>query len=164
MDTLITRKEYMANHFTHEQYYAQFVTPQVMQSVQFIIGTNRVTNSINECFNDIPLEEWDRIPISRAIFDLLKDAGDSLTPATSVCIAKAAAKQIRRENARPRAYTITVRYHGEHTTQCFQTDISGTVDGILDYYYSDNRIINIGKGGNDHKVYIVGIDFQPIDE
>lgn len=89
-----TRQEYLDGACTHREYYAQFVTAQILNIVAARIGTTDIQNSTNEHFNDIPLKQWDNLPILIPNH-LLKQTGEQNTLATKVCIAKEAAQQIR---------------------------------------------------------------------
>ncbi len=159
MDTLITRKEYMAGHFTHDQFYGQFVTDGMKQLVASGIGESRIVDSICPNFNDIPLREWDSMFV--VISKKHKDAfgTTALTKSELVCILKASAKAIRREKSTPKPHSVKVNYRpiGESCgLMSFDTDISGTVDGIVDYYMSD--AINVGEYG-DIPAKVVSVDF-----
>lgn len=93
-----TRKDYLGNKCSHHQYHVQFVTPSLQSAVKERIGLERILNSGDPHLNDIPLVEWDQfLPLIRAQFEVttrMKEAGDFLTLAGAVCIAKAAARQI----------------------------------------------------------------------
>jgi hypothetical protein len=89
-----TRKQYMNNECTHEQYYAQFATPEVVSQVKSQIGEAAIKASTDPHFNDIPLRKWDNLGISVYKSDM-EAAGDYLTLAGKVCIAKAAARIIK---------------------------------------------------------------------
>lgn len=87
-----TRKDYMAGNCTHQEYYAQFVTPEIKVSVIRAIGLKKLMASTDPHLNDIPLERWDDISTNAGA--KMKEAGDFLSMAGNVCIAKAAARQI----------------------------------------------------------------------
>ncbi len=95
-----TRKEYMADKCTHSEYYAQFVTPSILESVWRSIGQEKIRASTDEHFNDIPLKKWDIVStnFSQAAAPKFKEAGDFVTQAGLVCVAKQAAKMIKEEN------------------------------------------------------------------
>lgn len=93
-----TRQDYINKKCTYEEYYAQFVNDNVKLMVKDHIGINVILNSKDEHFNDIPLKKWDLIGLPYGIRDLLKEAGDFYTLAGQVCILKAAARQIKKEN------------------------------------------------------------------
>ena len=94
---MFSRAQYMNKECTHSEYYGQFVTDAVKQSVLFTIGKDAIVKSNNPHFNDIPLKKWDLLsfPVSS---QKMKQAGDYLTLAGKVCIAKEAARQIKEEN------------------------------------------------------------------
>ena len=95
---MITRKEYLATggHQVHRAYYAQFVTPAHKLRLINNIGMNRLEQSKEKYFNDIPLEIWDAIsnPIPAESAKLLRECGDYPTLAGAVCIMKECARQL----------------------------------------------------------------------
>ena len=92
---MYTRNDYLDGKCTHREYYAQFVTEEVRQRVTQRIGKSRIVASEDEHFNDISLVHWDRVgPFWSAIHERVKEAGDYMTMAGIVCIAKEAARQI----------------------------------------------------------------------
>lgn len=99
---MITRKEYMSKKATHEEYYGQFVNDSVVRIVKRSIGEDRIKNSTDEHFNDISLDSWDRLHglihnvVGKEVRLANGSGGYSLSD--SVCVAKAAARQIK--NAR----------------------------------------------------------------
>ncbi len=92
---MFTRKQYLNKECSHREYYAQFVDAYVIDRVQFIIGKDKILNSADEAFNDIPLAYWDSIRLYHHVSSAVKRAGDTMSLAGQVCIAKEAAKQIR---------------------------------------------------------------------
>jgi hypothetical protein len=80
----------------HREYYAQFVTQEIRQIVERQIGFGPLKDSTDEHFNDIPLLWWDSVGhhIRWLVEDQLKEAGDSVTKSTLVCVAKEAGRQI----------------------------------------------------------------------
>lgn len=95
-----TRLQYLNGDCSHSDYYSQFVTPSLRESVKNWIGEKDIMNSQNEHFNDIPLARWDGFQqvvasIPFGISAKMKELGDSLTLAGTVCIAKEAARQIK---------------------------------------------------------------------
>jgi len=98
---MFTRTQYLAHECAHSEYYAQFVTEGLKTRVQNAIGKDRITNSTNPHFNDIPLVQWDNLTyILGALTNAkMKECGDYLTLAGGVCILKEAARQVKSENA-----------------------------------------------------------------
>ena len=125
MEILINRKMYMQQSFeeyqktgngkdAHHRYYAQFVTPWVLEIVSLSIGEARIKDSSDEYFNDIPLSRWDNLEVLLKPH-ILKALGESNASSYSeeqqkemkerhqycvslsdyVCVAKAAARIIR---------------------------------------------------------------------
>lgn len=98
------RKQYMAGEISHDDYYGQFVGASVLDLVSRAIGSDRIIRSEDEHFNDIPLSLWDALhPGIRRICGLAISESNSSTSSGSggvslsdtVCVAKAAARQIR---------------------------------------------------------------------
>lgn len=96
---MITRKEYLSNsrELFHE-YYGQFVTKGLINLVRDVFGTAKLIKAYQEDknLNNIPLEEWDRIPVDCFInIDKYRESsGGHYALVDAVCIAKTAAKQI----------------------------------------------------------------------
>jgi len=89
-----TRKQHLKGECTHREYYAQFVTKDVIQYVVDHIGKDRILSSKDPVrFNDIPLIHWDMRRPAFGFAEKMKAAGDSLTLAGKNCILKEAAKQ-----------------------------------------------------------------------
>lgn len=96
MKAFFTRQQYLKNECTHEQYYQQFITEEVVDRVGFYIGLVILDQSKDEHLNDIPLKNWDAIPINGlGISEKLRACGDFLTDAGKVCILKMAGKIIK---------------------------------------------------------------------
>lgn len=186
MDTLITQKEYMNGEYTHDQYYGQFVTRPLIEAVKRLIGEDKLKNSICPHFNDVNYIKgsrwiWDNLD-ARSYIDTKKWALSGMgvaanntyveevtgrygwSPSNNTCILKAAARVARQELAEPkqgREIKVTYRPLSDSSgSQCFETKANGTVDGIIDYYYADRGIFNIGKNGEDYLVKIVSIEFK----
>jgi hypothetical protein len=106
---IITRKEYMKNKdVTHEQYYSQFVDYEVVKTVVNYFG-DRILNSVEPHFNDIPLTQWDQVGeiIKPHIVGLLARAnGGGVSKSDLVCTAKMAAEMHKT------AYEATKRVMG----------------------------------------------------
>ena len=94
-----TRKQYMEGECTHDQYYDQFVTQDLKNTVLRSIPEKQIVMSRDESFNDIPLRSWDWLarlnPVEPKKF---KELGDFTTMAGQICALKAAARQIREES------------------------------------------------------------------
>lgn len=92
------RREYLNRRVTHEQYYGQFVTNEVIDAVSRQIGVARILESNDPSFNDINLRMWDGIfPAIRALTHkkvFAANGGCYMSLSDSVCIAKEAARQI----------------------------------------------------------------------
>lgn len=95
---MFTRAQYMNGDCSHQEYYMQFVNPQLQDSVIHAIGANRIMQSTDLHFNDIPLKYWDNLymlifaSVNRGDLIMAKE-GKSLS--TAVCIAKAAARNFK---------------------------------------------------------------------
>lgn len=99
----MTRDEYMqASKIdgvgAHRAYYGQFVNKDTIKQVVSFIGANRIINSKDKHFNDIPLVEWDRIAKFIIRAEPFQKFGDYATLSGLVCIAKEAAQQYREMN------------------------------------------------------------------
>lgn len=104
----LLRKDYMQGKVTHEDYYSQFVTESTKRLVKSFIGLDQLLASKDPHLNDIRLSWWDRLPIHNTIsIGKLKDAEGDTTPpgkfcwsaCLNVCIAKAAARMLIKENS-----------------------------------------------------------------
>ena len=100
---MITRQQYLNKESTHNEYYAQFVTPSILELVESKFGTNRLKQAFekDQYFNTISLPEWDGLSLclNKARLNLsLKECGDSISQAGLVCILKAAARQLIKES------------------------------------------------------------------
>jgi len=91
---IYTRKDYMSNKCTHEEYYGQLVTQDIKDHVARAIPQGLAKSTDPHC-NDIPLATRDRIgaySVSRGEF---KKLGDTMSMAGVVCVLKEAARQIK---------------------------------------------------------------------
>lgn len=97
-NAMITRQEYMQGSINlHDTYFRQFVTDSVKQRVARVIGVDRIKDSTDKHFNDIPLRLWvSMFPLGSQ--ELRKQLGECNSFSTTVCIAKAAARMIKEEN------------------------------------------------------------------
>ena len=99
--TVITRKQYLTNKVSHDQYYGQpaFCTPEVKSMVARAIGLKRILESTEPHFNDIPLERWDVLhpAVILLVGNALREANGTAGIALSdtVCVAKSAARQLK---------------------------------------------------------------------
>ena len=98
---MFTREQYMNKEVSHQEYYAQFVTPNVMHFVRNAIGEGPIRDSQDPHFNDIPLERWDKLHpyiLSLVGWKISKANGRvGVALCDTVCVAKAAAEMIRDE-------------------------------------------------------------------
>lgn len=99
---LWTRKQYMQGEVDHDTYYRQFVTEKIKKIVVQWIGLEEILASTDRSMNDIPLQKWDGMSpfVIRESARKLKEAGDvhAASLGNAVCVAKAAARAIKREN------------------------------------------------------------------
>lgn len=97
-----TRKEYLNGTVTHDEYWSQFVTDDVMSDVKRAIGYERIVNSKCPHLNDIPLSCWDGIygVLTTSVVAKLKEAGDvnAATLANKVSLSKQAARILREKH------------------------------------------------------------------
>lgn len=112
-----TRDEYVREGLvSHDDYYAQFVTPETLRHIGWAFDTETLRTALveDEHLNSIPLQRWDLLaireledrnrgrlnpsgPFTAAIpfdRDAATAAGESVSRATLVCIAKRAAKML----------------------------------------------------------------------
>lgn len=115
-----TYKQYMNDECTHNDYYGQYVTPEMIKYVSRMIGREKILESKDKHFNDIQLGVWDSINVMQFINRELwiNNYLSSLDPkahpnnaeahatrrfyyslSDNVCVAKAAARKIRMEEA-----------------------------------------------------------------
>ena len=93
--TLFTRKQYLDNECTHDQYYGQFVTKSTINTVLGYFSKEKLTEyyASDKNLNNIKLSVWDRMPLYAATYKM-KDCGDYLTMSGHVSILKRAARMI----------------------------------------------------------------------
>lgn len=109
---MFTRYDYISDKCSHEQYYSQFVTPEIKAAVRSYFGTDTLLASTDKYLNDIPLKRWDMfcgyesmsnrlVPnyCFASTIPLLKQANGSggCSPSDFTCIAKQAARELIRE-------------------------------------------------------------------
>jgi hypothetical protein len=88
----------MAGRCTHAEYYGQLVNDSLIRCVSERIGVDAIKASSDEHFNDIPLGRWDSLAASIPGMVTLPE-GEFWSLSTVVCVAKAAARQIKRGKA-----------------------------------------------------------------
>lgn len=107
----ITRKQYMDDYSAlddagrvalHRAYYAQFVTPSIIDYVRQLIGEQAIKTSVDPHFNDIALSKWDHLdilirPIGARINKEI-NGQSAWSVSDTVCVAKEAARQIKEQN------------------------------------------------------------------
>ena len=93
-DTKLTRVEYLklGGEEAHRRYYSQFVNRKVLSRLLQYIPAVKLKLSKDPHFNDIPLNEWDTIPLTPEAHALFYALGDYPTLAGKVCIFKQAAR------------------------------------------------------------------------
>jgi hypothetical protein len=92
---MITRKDYLEGRATHSEYYGQFVS--AMHFAILNLEHEKIKNSTDKHFNDIPLEFWQQLALPAPTYTArkMKEAGDYVTLAGAVCILKEAARQLK---------------------------------------------------------------------
>lgn len=92
-----TRKDYIDDKCTHFDYYNQFVNYETINRVRHL--SSEITNSTDPHLNDIALRKWDILSLnafsSLGVITANNTGGFSLSD--SVCIFKAAARQLKEE-------------------------------------------------------------------
>lgn len=119
-----TRDEYVRGGLvSHDDYYAQFVTPDTLRHIGWAFGTETLRDALAEDkhLNSIPLQRWGLLavrelddrnrgslnpsgPFTAAIpfdRDVAAAAGELISRATLVCIAKRAAKMLVERSSTP---------------------------------------------------------------
>ena len=92
-----TRKDYMSDKCTHEEYYGQLVTQGMKEHIARAIPQG-LARSTDPHFNDIPLATWDRIGFMyHGLGPEFKKLGDFMSKAGLVCVLKEAARQVKEE-------------------------------------------------------------------
>jgi len=88
-----TRKQYMDKEITHEEYYRQFVTHPMVDTISREFSTAQL-KAAGEHLNGIALQTWDRIAHRYEPFirSKMKEAGDCWSMAGGVCVVKQAAR------------------------------------------------------------------------
>ena len=93
-----TRRDYIDGKVTFSEYYAQFITPELIKAVTDKIGIDKVKASKDPHLNDIPLHSWDNLfqdyNLKKEIALKMKEAGDYLSIAGAVCTAKECARML----------------------------------------------------------------------
>jgi hypothetical protein len=90
---MFTREDFELGKCCAAEYYDQFVTEQVIETLQTTIGHKRVVNSTDPHFNDIPDKEWDALPVLKRPY-----SWGVWTPMDLIeqrCAYKEAARQLR---------------------------------------------------------------------
>jgi hypothetical protein len=99
-----TRKEYMSGDCSHREYYDQFVDSNVRQDVADFIGVENILKSKDKYFNDIALSNWDMMaPVMRMLCGksvARANGSGGVSLSDMVCVAKAAARQIKESKAK----------------------------------------------------------------
>jgi hypothetical protein len=104
---MFTRKQYMSKEVSFHAYHAQFITEATKEYVLGALSVDDIKtalengdkhlNKIKIPFNNMHKGGrwwWDYAPVNTA---LIRKAGESLSPATITCIAKACAKELAAE-------------------------------------------------------------------
>ena len=105
-----TRKDYMDGlkemdgKARHDLYYAQFVTPAVVNRVLSDVSIKQIMQSEDPHFNDIPLRIWDHLGLPQEValwvgmannFTYAKPSKPGLSQADQVCVNKQVARIIK---------------------------------------------------------------------
>jgi len=98
---MFSRQDYLNGRCTHREYYAQFVTDYVKMVVRDKIGIDRIMQSKDDRFSDIPMKEWDRLSLlfRKHVDYVSKEVGSKMgwSLGIGVCMLKEAARQIKEE-------------------------------------------------------------------
>ena len=91
-----TRKDYMSDKCTHEEYYGQLVTQGMRDHIVRAIP-QALAKSTDPHLNDIPLSTWDRLGMVYGLRSEFEELGDFRSKAGIVCVLKEAARQVKEE-------------------------------------------------------------------
>lgn len=96
---MYTRNQYLINQCTYNQYYDQFVTERLKNAVSRNFTAAKLVKAYDrdEYFNNIPLDEWDKLAYYCESSDMRKmyaSCGEYVTKAVAVCTLKQAAKHV----------------------------------------------------------------------
>ena len=94
---MFTRKDYMSDKCTHEEYYGQLVTQGMKDHIVRAIP-QALAKSTDPHFNDISLSTWDRLGMVYSLRSEFKELGDIRSKAGIVCVLKEAARQVKEAN------------------------------------------------------------------
>ena len=94
LEILYTRQDYLNGVCSHNQYYSQFVTGDILKLVENKFGYIELKNAFYKDvhLNSIPLSTWDQLGLH--VKPKMNKYGDWLTMSSKVCILKVAAKII----------------------------------------------------------------------
>jgi len=96
-----TRDQRMCDECTHEEYFRQFVTSAVLNTVRLAVGLERIMESTDPHLNDIPMGCWDRMEhsIGQEIIKVKREQGlgerRGYSNSDAVCTAKQAARMMQ---------------------------------------------------------------------
>ena len=94
-----TRKQYMRGECTHRQYYGQFLDRETSRRVLLLGDPAYLAEQMakDEHFNGISLDLWDllaSIPWPRRFVYAFREAGESISLMSGVCLLKEQARQL----------------------------------------------------------------------
>ncbi len=97
---MFTRNQYVKGQCSHDEYYSQFITQELVNFLPKVISLETLSASRDKEFmNDIPLSKWDSVAKSflsvKSLANKFKAYGDTPSLGGMVCLAKVIAKQIR---------------------------------------------------------------------
>lgn len=90
---MISLSDYLNGAVSHDEYYSQYCTTRMQSIVVQSLGKSRIVAALadDRHLNSIPLSEWDRLGRainSAELSKAFKEAGDFVTLAGLVCVAK----------------------------------------------------------------------------
>ena len=97
---MFTRKDYLRNNCTYEQYYSQFVTDEILKLVAAKIEIKRLVwaYSVGKEMNVIPVKSWDSIACMFTRLPEWEAMGYDSSKAFDISILKMAAVQLIKEH------------------------------------------------------------------
>jgi hypothetical protein len=97
---MITRQEYLSSSSSlHQEYFLQFGNPVIRKMLESSISVDKLRESTDPYFNDIPLKWWDNLANYVDPYmdrKLLKEVGEINSLSVRVCTLKAIARDMVR--------------------------------------------------------------------
>ena len=99
---MIKRKSYMAKEVTHEEYFGQFVNPHLMDLLKSYCSKKELKILMEDDSENLSAltcrDFWDSLPMTNGMARELRKVGDGATIAVVVCVWKAVARELKKQN------------------------------------------------------------------